>query len=356
MASSSNFASNIISWEEASIGVLNHWVCYITRDHPANLTDWGALVIVAASGRALSQLRLVCIYKNKQTEVLWDAEAKTYSVGARIPQLDEYNTEGFNIQVLIDEELEKTLEELKEPGPSVDQQICPTPIAQSLKASPMDTKQLSTPFTTMMTHTATHASTAITSTQLAPSSFNSTTPQQLQVQLQQILRHHGGDPGGPGGPGGPWGPGQPNPAAPQQPIIPAADVKTMGALPQIFYWDRTKANDFIDKVKVYLHLNAGIVGYNSPFKKVAFTLTLIKGESAAQWVRDMGDWLDGLVIPRDNISDLWNQFLMEFHNQFQDTQAAQRARNNLRECKMKGADYDDYVMWFKSLARKANYT
>ena len=61
------------------------------------------------------------------------------------------------------------------------------------------------------------------------------------------------------------------------------------------------ANDFIDEVKVYLCLNADVVGYDSPFKKVAFTLTLIKGENAAQWVRDMGDWLNGLVLPRDNI-------------------------------------------------------
>ena len=132
-------------------------------------------------------------------------------------------------------------------------------------------------------------------------------------------------------------------------------MKTMGALPQIFLGDRTKADDFIDKVKAYLCLNADVAGYNSPFKKVAFTLTLIKGESTAQWVRDMGNWLDRLIIPRDNIPDLWTQFLREFQDQFQDTQAAQRVRNKLRDCKMKGADYDNYVMRFQSLARKANY-
>ena len=76
----------------------------------------------------------------------------------------------------------------------------------------------------------------------------------------------------------------------------------MGALPQIFYSDRTKDDDFINEVKAYLCLNTDVAGYDSPFKKVAFTLTLIKGESAAQWVRDMGDWLDGLVLPRDNVT------------------------------------------------------
>ena len=129
----------------------------------------------------------------------------------------------------------------------------------------------------------------------------------------------------------------------------------MGVLPQIFHGDRNKANDFINKVKAYLCLNMDITGYNSPFKKVAFTLTLIIGESTALWVRDMGNWLDGLILPRDNIPSLWNKFLMEFHDQFQDTQAAQRATNELRECKMKGTDYDDYIMRFESLARKANY-
>ena len=44
----------------------------------------------------------------------------------------------------------------------------------------------------MTTHTATYASTAITSSEPAPcsSSNSNTTPQQLHNQLQQILRRH----------------------------------------------------------------------------------------------------------------------------------------------------------------------
>ena len=41
----------------------------------------------------------------------------------------------------------------------------------------------------------------------------------------------------------------------------------MGVLPQIFHGDRTKADNFIDEVKAYLHLNTDITVYNSPFKK-----------------------------------------------------------------------------------------
>ena len=140
MASSSNFASNSISWAEASIGVPNHQVCYISKDHPANPMNQGALVIIKASRRAPTHPRLVCIYNDEWTEVHWNKETKTYSLRASIPQLDKYDTEGSDVQVLTDKELEKTSEEetaseaeseeeLKEPGPSVNQQIHLTPIA-----------------------------------------------------------------------------------------------------------------------------------------------------------------------------------------------------------------------------------
>ena len=112
----------------------------------------------------------MCVYKDEWTEVHWNSETKAYSIGATVPQLDKYDTEGSNVQVLIDKEIEKSSEEnstsdkeseeeLKEPGPSVNQQIHLTPIAQSLKASPTDTKQLINPFlipeTIMTTHTVT---------------------------------------------------------------------------------------------------------------------------------------------------------------------------------------------------------
>ena len=72
----------------------------------------------------------MCVYKDEWTEVHWNLETKEYSVGATVPQLDEYDTEGVDVQVLIDEEIEKSSEEdsaseaeseeeLEEPGPSV---------------------------------------------------------------------------------------------------------------------------------------------------------------------------------------------------------------------------------------------
>ena len=156
------------------------------------------LVTVAASGKAPSHPRLVCIYKSEWMEVLWNPEDKTYSVGATVPQLDKYDTEGSDVQALVDKELERTSEEdsksepeseeeLKEPGPLINQQIHLTPIVQSLKASPTNKKPPSpiSPRITMMSQTVTQASTAITSTQSALCS--TTTSQQLQASLQHIL-------------------------------------------------------------------------------------------------------------------------------------------------------------------------
>ena len=133
--------------------------------------------------------------------------------------------------------------------------------------------------------------------------FGTTVPTQLQSQkiasaMQQAFKQKkpGGGSGPPGGGGfgppggggsGPPGGGPPaggQPPAAQQPVPPAPDVKAMGSLPQIFYGDRSKADDFIEEVKGYFCLNADVPGYNSPYKKVAFTLTLVKGKETAQWV------------------------------------------------------------------------
>ena len=161
-------------------------------------------------------------------------------------------------------------------------------------------------------------------------------------------------PGPPGGGSGPPRGGQP--LAAQQPVPPTLDVKAMGSLPQIFNGDWSKADDFIKEVKGYFHLNADIPGYNSPYKKVAFTLTLIKGEEPVQWVWNMGNWLDTLDPVTDNIKDLWLQFLEAYTYQFQDSQATQRARNELKTCRMTNNNYDEYVSKFEALADKAEYT
>ena len=176
----------------------------------------------------------------------------------------------------------------------MDQQIRQAPIDPILKTSPLTlTTKLpeSTMTTTTEQATATMATYETTPTQLQR--IASAMQQAFQQKKKPGLPSGGGGsrpprggggsgPPGRGGGSGPPGGGQP-PAA-QQPVPPMPDVKAMGSLPQIFYRDRSKADDFIKEVKGYFHLNANVSGYNSPYKKVAFTLTLVKGEETAQWV------------------------------------------------------------------------
>ena len=138
----------------------------------------------------------MCVYKDEWTEVQWNTETKTYSIGARVPQLDEYDTEGSDVQILADKELEKTSEEgstseaeseeeLKEPGASINQQIWLAPIDQTLKTSPIETPN-NFPLTMMTTQTTTSVSMAVTSSQPTTNTStttNTTTPQKLHDQL-----------------------------------------------------------------------------------------------------------------------------------------------------------------------------
>ena len=201
-----------------------------------------------------------------------------------------------------------------------------------------------------MTTTMEQTTTSIAMYEAAPTQL-----QRIASAMQQAFQQKK-KPGPPGGGGGSGPPGRGQPLAAQQPIPPAPDVKAMGSLPQIFYRDQSKADDFIEEVKGYFRLNANVAGYNLPYKKVAFTLTLVKGEETAQWVQNMGNWLNMLDPIADNIKDLWLQFLEAYAYQFQDSQATQRARNDLKSCRMTNNNYDKYVSKFESLADKANYT
>ena len=101
----------------------------------------------------------------------------------------------------------------------------------------------------------------------------------------------------------------------------------MGKLPEIFGGNREQADNFIEAIKGYLRLNQDIAGFDSPMKKVAFTLTHMQGPEVAGWVKDMGTMLDGLNPATDNIPDLWNQFLEEFKAQYQDSQRVEKAKD-----------------------------
>ena len=185
------------------------------------------------------------------------------------------------------------------------------------------------------------------------------TPAEVLNQLNIALccAHPSGGGGGGGGGGGAGPPlGQPAPAGQGQAAVPAAaDIKAMGNLPHKFTSDRTKADEFIKEVKAYFWINKDVAGFNSPIKKVAFTLTLIKGDKVAGWVRDMGIWIDRLDQVQDNFPIVWTQFLDEFEAQFQDPNKQQQGRIALKKCHMRWPDITQYIANLKKFARQAGY-
>jgi len=130
----------------------------------------------------------------------------------------------------------------------------------------------------------------------------------------------------------------------------------MGGLPAAFDRDCLRADDFIEEVKGFLQLNQDVAGYNSPIKKVAFTLTLMHGPQIAGWKCDVGNFLDTLDPVHNNIPDIWNQFLHEFAEQYQDSQKENRARAQLENCHMKFPEINDYISHFEELCCNAGYT
>jgi len=128
----------------------------------------------------------------------------------------------------------------------------------------------------------------------------------------------------------------------------------MGALPVVFNGDHMYANDFIEQLKAYIRLNRQVAGMGSFIQRTTFTLTLIQGPLVAKWTRAIGAWLDTLQAV-DDIPAVWDQFLAEFSNQYQDTQHQQRARAELKALCLKWPEIDQYANNFECLTRVAGY-
>ena len=135
----------------------------------------------------------------------------------------------------------------------------------------------------------------------------------------------GGPPGGGGAPGGGGGgaPGGGNPNQTAQ-----GDRKPMGALPMIFEGDHLKAESFLREFSTYLLINYDIPALTSFIKRIAITLTCIKGPEVNRWMQQQLKWLMTLQ-PADDNNTTYQQFIANFHAHFMDSQKAQRARIEL---------------------------
>ena len=138
----------------------------------------------------------------------------------------------------------------------------------------------------MSTTTTTQTATA---TAAPATSGTAATPESIQQSLQKAMKRTGPPAGGgtPGEGSGGGGGGPPGGAPAQVPVPAAQDVRATGHGPTIFEGDRTKAEHFLDEVRGYLSLNHQVAGFNSPIRKVCYTLTYIKGPKVEGWVRDM---------------------------------------------------------------------
>jgi Retrotransposon gag protein len=201
---------------------------------------------------------------------------------------------------------------------------------------------------TMATQTTTQTGTTM-ATQ-PPRNTGTTAEEWIAANINQALNQNpGGNPGrnpsrNPGGA-----------PAPQQVVAPAGDPRPMGVLPFIFTGNRTQAEVFLVAIRTYLNLNFDILGFNSPMKKVALTLSLMQGPDVKLWVDSMGRMLEQLDPTIDNVPALWDQFLEEFREHFADTHKADKAQSELESLTMRFPEIDQYIARFEDLSNKVGY-
>src|SRR6266849_6507698 len=123
----------------------------------------------------------------------------------------------------------------------------------------------------------------------------------------------------------------------------------MGTLSYTFSGDQTQVERFMEEVRTYLRLNNDVAGFNSPIKKVYFTLSCMKGDNIAGWTRDVGEVIEQLDPINDNIPEVWDRFLVEFANQYMDSAREDQAQAKLKTLKMKDGLIDEYIAKFEEL-------
>src|SRR5258708_8561016 len=103
----------------------------------------------------------------------------------------------------------------------------------------------------------------------------------------------------------------------------------MGELPDVFNGDRTKAEAFIDQLNHYFLLNLDVPGFNSPIKKVALAIMLIKADNVTGWKRTLRDLLRPLDPVHDNVPALRAHFEREVCKKIPDASKQQKPRASL---------------------------
>ena len=359
-SSSTTSALRFLSEEEVRTTRPNTRIAWITPDQTPFDFEFDIPVFCDNDELHINESRACTVtnYEGEWYQIRWSKTKKRFALHTPRPDIDAWNTDP--------NDLDDTYKEKHDSSDDEDEIPLVDPIDEQIRAAPIPIELHSpqTMTTTMTQNPPTQTTTTVATT--APPAATPAAPVNVQQAFDQALRRvpGGGTPGGgppagpPAGPPGPPGPGPPAlpPNAALQPVAVVGDVKMMGQPPPIFSGDRTKADHFVDQVQGYLRLNRDVTGFNSPMKKMAFMLSHIQGEETNAWTREMGNLLDRLDPIADNVPVLWDQFLLEFRTQYQDTQRENRARAQIETHRMRFPDIDQYISSFEELARVAGYT
>ena len=199
-----------------------------------------------------------------------------------------------------------------------------------------------------------------TTTEDSITTMSITTAIMTQAQSSAIPGGAGPSGGGRGGPPGGGGGGPPGGAGggalgggnANQPA--QGDGKPMGALPTIFEGDCSKAESFLREFSTYLLVNYDVPALASFIKRIAITLTCIKGPEVNRWTQQQLEWLMTLQ-PVNDTHATYQQFIINFCTCFMDSQKAQRVRIELQTLKMTWPEIDEYISKFESITHEAGY-
>ena len=137
-----------------------------------------------------------------------------------------------------------------------------------------------------------------------------------------------------------------------QPKVPLVDrIGDEVELPPVFKGDAAQANDFVRQNEEYHGAMKGQM--DSPIRKVALALSLVKGPEPKEWARTIGNWLDTLDRDTDDLPIIWDAFKQEFIRRYETTSQPNDARQQLESLRMKGLEAKEYVDQFERLAEQA---
>jgi hypothetical protein len=100
-----------------------------------------------------------------------------------------------------------------------------------------------------------------------------------------------------------------------------------------------------------MNINTDIA--QSPYKKSAYFLSLIKGLDTEGWTDEMDNWLDKVEVNRSEIltgMNKWQYVEQQFKKSFVDYAEHECTNKELSKLKMKDGNVDHYIASFQQLA------